>query len=181
MPVIRPLLPAEGWRYRTHLLRLDPADRHSRFMGTLGEEAILSHVRRLDWRRTTVLAAIIRGEVRAAAELCRGSGPQAGMAELAVSVERGWQGLGLGVRLTEGVLTIARNRGVAAVTMVCLPENRRMRRIAARLVAGCRMEEGEVTAQVPLAPGSPLTWAQEAVANATLPMAIFADQWLPAA
>ncbi|HYC04250.1 MAG TPA: GNAT family N-acetyltransferase [Azospirillaceae bacterium] len=174
MTVYRKLLPVEGARYRDHLLRLAPRDRRARFMGAVGDAGIEAHVRRIDWRRTVLVACIVRGEVRGAAELRLGPD---GEAELAVSVEPEWQSQGLGTGLVRRVLTAARTLRVRRVYMLCLPENHRMQRIARRLMGPCVFEQGEVTSSVDLAPPTPLTLVQAALDAGTVPLGMFLDQW----
>ncbi|HYE49218.1 MAG TPA: GNAT family N-acetyltransferase [Azospirillaceae bacterium] len=174
MTVFRKLLPTESGRYRAHLLRLSPEDRRARFMGGIGDGAVGAHCARIDWSRTVLVACIERGEVRGAAELRLGAG---GEAELAVSVERDWQGRGVGTGLVRRILTAARNRRARRVYMLCLPENHRMQRIAVRLMGPCVFEGGEVTSSVELAPRTPLTLVQEAIDTGAVPLGMILDQW----
>ncbi len=172
MAVFRSLLPGEAWRYEAHLRRLGADDKRARFMGTLADEAVAAHVRRIDWSRTVVLAALVRGEVRAAAELRRDD--RGG--ELAVSVERAWQNQGLGTALTRRILTIARNRRVRDLLMYCLPDNRRMQAIARKLMGPCVFDGGEVTSTVTLPAPNSLSLAQEALDQSTVALNAMLDQ-----
>jgi RimJ/RimL family protein N-acetyltransferase len=170
MSNMRKLWPSEDALLRDHLLRLEPADRHARFCGHLRDESIVGFVRGLDWPRTLVLAQVDRGVARAAAMLVGGglagalagglSG--AGQVELALSVERGWQGRGLGLELTRRVLALARNRGVAELSVLCLPDNVRMQRIVRRLSGELAFGHLEVDAQIRLAWPNAFTLWQEA-------------------
>lgn len=176
MPVYRTLIPAESARYRAHLLRLAPDDRRARFMGAVADESLIRHVQRISWTSTLVVAAIHRGEVRAAAELRLGDGPDS-PAELAVSVEADWQGQGIGKALTRRIMTMARNRGARQLTMICLSENRRMQRIADRLMGPCRWEDGDIVSTVFLPPPTPLSLTQEIIDTGAVPMAMMLDHW----
>lgn len=174
MAVFRTLLPSEAWRYEAHLHRLDADDRRARFMATLAGEAVSGHVRRIDWTRTVVAVAIVRGEVRAAAELRR---DERHGGELAVSVERAWQNQGLGTALTRRILTAARNRRVRGLMMYCLPDNRRMQAIARKLMGPCVFDGGEVTSTVTLSAPNSLSLAQEALDYSVVAFNAVLDQW----
>ncbi|MFM2041965.1 MAG: hypothetical protein RLY86_541 [Pseudomonadota bacterium] len=185
MITYRPLPPTEIGLYRDHLLRLSSADRRARFMGAVADDGIHQHIDRLSRAPTRVLAAQAGGEVRAAVELCLteektedGTGT---VAELAVSVEPGWQDRGLGSALVRRALTLARQRGVGRVYLICLPENRRMQRIATRLGARLDWVEGEVTATIDLATlaqGSTMpTILRDALDRAGSAAAALADRW----
>ncbi|WP_119677861.1 GNAT family N-acetyltransferase [Indioceanicola profundi] len=176
MAVFRKLLPAEAGRYRDHLLRLSQADRRARFFGSMSDDAIRNYVDRISWSRTIVLAAIQRGEVRAAAELRLGDRPGEA-AELAFSVEQELQGQGVGTILTRRILTAARNRCVRRVYMICQSDNRRMQRIASKLIGLCRFEDGDVISTKDLPPATALSVAQEFIDTGAVPMATMLDQW----
>ncbi|WP_162306035.1 GNAT family N-acetyltransferase [Oleisolibacter albus] len=175
MTVYRCLTPAEQWRYAAHLLRLSAADRRARFMGALADEAVLAHVKRIDWTRSEILAALVDGEVRAAVELRREQA-YGGAAELAVSVETAFQGQGLGKTLVARLLILARNRGVRRLSMLCLGDNRRMQAIARRLLGRLEYEMGEVTSTIDLPLATPFTLVEEAMDRGTLPMAVLLDR-----
>ncbi|MFV3128825.1 GNAT family N-acetyltransferase [Niveispirillum sp. KHB5.9] len=159
MTVFRPLLPSEAGRYAVHLLRLPASDRRARFMGGLCDAAVTAHVDRIDWSRAIVLAAIVEGEVRGAVELRFGGG----RAELAISIEAGWQNQGLGGMLVRRAFTMARNRGMKGIELYCLGDNHRMLRIAGRLEALTRFDGGEVHCDFKLAPADAFSLALEAM------------------
>lgn len=159
MTVFRPLLRSEAGRYAAHLLRLSSADRRARFMGGLCDAAVRSHVDRIDWGRAIILTAIVGGEVRGAVEL-RFAG---GRAELAISIEAGWQNQGLGGMLVRRAFTMARNRGVRGIELYCLGDNHRMLRIAGRLSALTRFEGGEVHCDFKLEPADAFSLGLEAM------------------
>ncbi len=60
-------------------------------------------------------------------------GPEAGCAELAVTVADAWQGRGLGRALTWELAVAARHRRIRSLVASVLPENARMLRILASL------------------------------------------------
>jgi GNAT superfamily N-acetyltransferase len=168
MRVIRKLLPSDGSAYLDHLLRLDPADRQFRFGGGLGDAAVRAHCERIDWFRAAILGWFDEGGVlRAAAELrFDGTPPPVRVAELALSVERGWQGHGIGGELLRRAIILARNRGIRRVTMLCLAENRRMRRLAGRFAdGGLQAEGGQIEAAIPVPPPTPSSVIAEFAAD----------------
>lgn len=161
MSTIRKLLPSEDGLLLAHLLRLAPDDRHARFCGHLRDDSVIAFVHGLSWAQSLVLAAVEGGQVRAAA-LLAGLDSAAGPAELALSVERPWQGRGLGLALARHTLALARNRGIADLRVLCLPDNIRMQRIVRRLSGELAFGHSEVDGQLRLAWPSALTWWQEA-------------------
>lgn len=150
MSVFRKLLPAEMHHYKAHLLRLDRADRHMRFGCTVSDAVIEQHCLRLEWRNTIVIGFFEDGQLRAASEMRHDGQPFPRRAELAFSVERGWQSRGIGSELMRRGLTIARNRGIRIVDVVCLAENGRMRALAAKFAKKVTVEHGEVGVSIAL-------------------------------
>lgn len=163
MPVYRKLLPTELPRYRAHLLRLDKADRYARFTGTVSDEGIKAHCGRLDWGRTLLIGAFDGGELRGAIELCTDRRLWPDEAEFGVSVEKGWQGTGIGGELIRRVFNAARNRTVRHLHMLCLADNRRMRVLARRHGAAVDCEGAEVFARFDLPPPNQFSVALEAL------------------
>ncbi len=129
MRVFRKLLPYETWRLSEHLLRLSADDRRLRFFGGVGDDFIVEHCRRIDGLSALVIGFFEAGVLRGAAELHLAS-PFSGRAELAITVENGWQDHHIGTELMGHAITVAENRGVRAVEMVCLLDNHRMQHIA---------------------------------------------------
>ena len=138
---IRKLSMNEAPLYAAHLLRLDGESRRSRFGGTVADAYIRGYA---EW--STRGDAIIHGyfidaQLRGAAEL-RGFAPHA--AEVALSIEKEWQGHGIGTALFESTLRAARIRGVKLLYLSCLPENLRMRQLARKFQAELKFEYGSV-------------------------------------
>ena len=127
--LVRKLWPGEADAYRDHLLRLDPESRHRRFSGAVGDDFVAQHARSIGDFGTVVYGFFLDGTLRGAAEL-RPASPFAREAEAAFSVEQPWQSHGVGTVLLEHVLLAARNRGVTALAMQCLADNRRMQQLA---------------------------------------------------
>lgn len=163
MPVIRKILPTELPLYRAHLLRLDRADRYARFAGTVSDESLARHCATIDWTRTTLIGAFLNGELRAALELCGDRVLWPNEAEFGVSVERELQGRGVGSTLIRRALTVARNRSIGRVHMLCLAENIRMRALARRFGGRIAMEYGEITARFDLPAPNQFSFALEAL------------------
>ncbi len=161
MASTRKLVPAEVWQVSRHLLALTPDERRLRFQGGLADAAIERYCRRIDWFRTVAIGYFVDGRLRGVAELVleRSLWPRAG--ELAVTVETAWQGRGVGTELTRRAVTVARNRGARRLMMLCLIENRRMRRIATKLDGALRFDGGAVAADLGLTRATPWTVLEE--------------------
>jgi GNAT superfamily N-acetyltransferase len=143
-PLYRKLRRAEHDGFEAHLLRLDAADRRMRFCIGATDQAIRDYCARKDWWKTTTLGCFIDGTLRGAAELVRIEGADTGKAELAVTVEKPFQDRGIGTALLGKSLTLARNRYIGTVVMICLAENRRMRHIAHKFGAELDFSGGEI-------------------------------------
>ena len=178
MSAFRKLIPADASEMARHLLRLDPADRHSRFHAAESDEAVKAHVQGLDWARYSVIGCFQGGALRGMAELAFDRVWMPRSAELAVTVENRWQHRGVGTELVQRAARLARNRGVSVLTMLCLTENQPMRKIAARLKGHVLLDGGQVESQVTLPVPTPLSLIMEAVSEATDRVETFADDWL---
>jgi len=121
----------EGWRPRleAHLLRLDAEARQMRFFSPIGDRGIRALV--AGWSPLALVVHEPDGEIRGCAEILPGAAP--GSAEVAVEVERAWQGRGIGARLTEAAMCEAARRGLSDVRLMCLRQNTPMLRIARAL------------------------------------------------
>ncbi|HYG88858.1 MAG TPA: GNAT family N-acetyltransferase [Azospirillum sp.] len=176
MPVLRKLLPAERHRYREHLLRLDRADRYSRFSGTVSDEVIKRHCAAIDWR-PMVVGCFDQGELCGAVELCTDRLVWPNQAELAVSVEKPFQEQGVGSALVHRMLTIARNRRIERVHMLCLAENRRMRALSRRFGGHMELDGGELTVTFDLPPPNQFSLALESFEDGAGAIGAVLDQW----
>ncbi|WP_448191164.1 GNAT family N-acetyltransferase [Azospirillum sp. sgz301742] len=177
MPVYRKLLPAEHHRYPGHLLRLDRTDRYARFTGTVSDAVIERHGDTLDWRRTIVVGGFHQGELRGAVELCTDRMLWPHDAELAMSIEKPFQEQGMGTAMVRCALTIARNRGIERVHMLCLADNRRMRALASRFGGTMERDGGEVTVTITLPPPNQFSLALEAFEAGAGAFGAVLDQW----
>ena len=144
---VRKLWIGEAEAYRDHLLRLDFESRRRRFSGGVGDDFIAQHARSIGAFGVVVYGFFLDGVLRGAAEL-RPAGPFAREAEAAFSIEQPWQSLGVGSVLLERILLAARNRGITALQMQCLAENRRMQQLARKFEADLKFDFGDVVAEV---------------------------------
>lgn len=161
--IYRKLTAADSGRLSDHLKRLEPHDRHLRFWGGVTDTAIEEYCERLDWSAAIVIGAFVDGELRGVGELIRVRLVPRAMAEVAFSVEGPWQNAGVGTALLRKVLTIARNRCIDRVYMMCLVENRKMQKIASKFEAELSFDEGEVEARILPAWPSYFSLMEEAV------------------
>src|SRR3954451_10925903 len=163
MSLYRKLLPTESVRYRDHLLRLSADDRHARFCGLGSDETIMRYCRAIDWRFTTLIGFFADGVLRGAGELRSDPRFWPDHGKIAFSVEPGFQGRGIGGILQHRILTVARNRSIRAVTLICLAGNLRMRRLALRHADKITIDEGEATAVLHLPWPTQATLAEEMI------------------
>jgi len=155
MLVIRKLLAHELGEMRAHLLRMDDDDRRLRFGHVVSPQLILDYVAALRlsqvwpraWPGYWAVGAFEDGVLRGVAELRAGK-PGSQAAELSLTVERAWQNQGLGTRLLERALRIARNRGFRSLVMLCLPENAKMQHIARKFGDRVSFEDGDVEVRI---------------------------------
>jgi GNAT superfamily N-acetyltransferase len=162
MPVYRKLLPAESRLYLSHLLRLAPEDRNSRFCGGLADAAVARYVDGIDWARTRAIGCFEGRDMVGAAELRFDAG-WPGLGEVGISIERAFQGRGIGAELTRRILTLARNRAVRDVAFHCLASNRRMQAIVRGLSGTVALDAGEAEGHLRLPWPSQVSLFQEAM------------------
>jgi ribosomal protein S18 acetylase RimI-like enzyme len=132
-----------------HFLRLGTEDRRLRFGGYVGEERLRAYCRRLDQHPgSLVLGCFIAGELRGVGELkpIEDIWPRA--AELAVSVEEAFRGRGLGTELCRRLIVRARNRFIARLYMLCLPDNRPVQGMTRKLGGALSFYQSEIEARL---------------------------------
>lgn len=144
------LLPPEFDLYEAHLLRLGAEDRAYRFAAGAGDSQIRKHVRGIDQLRTIVLGYFENDELRGAAEIAGLHIAWPTEAELAVIVEKPWQGRGIGTQLVRRALVVARNRSCAHLHTICLIDNVRMRHIVRKFEGDMQFESGMVEGDIRL-------------------------------
>jgi GNAT superfamily N-acetyltransferase len=147
---IRKLSIGEALLYCAHLLRLDPESRRNRFAGTVSDAYIRSYAQAANFADAVIHGFFVEGVLRGIAELRPLPGDEA---ETALSVEKQWQGRGVGAALLKRTLGAARNRGTKLLKITCLPENRRMRRLARKFNADLKVAFGVVTGKLPVPAG----------------------------
>ena len=150
MLVIRKLLAHERGDLRNHLLSMDAEDRRLRFGHAVSAESILAYTTGIRWPQCWIVGAFEDGVLRGVAELRTGGRPCADSrtAELSVTVERAYQNRGIGTRLLERALLIARNRGFQSLFLLCLPENVKMQHIARKFGKQMSFRDGDVELRI---------------------------------
>lgn len=157
-------LPAGRWhRYRDHLLRLDANDRRLRFGLTRDDHAIARFAAGLDAGRNRVL--VFCDETLAVRGAVLISLLDAGGAELAFSIERGWRRQGLGRDLAGRALLWLQNRGIATARVFCAAENLAMRRLARCAGLTLTLQDSECEGAIALPPPSRWSLLREAFAE----------------
>jgi len=162
---IRKLWIGETDKYREHLLRLDPASRHSRFGGGVSDDFIRNYVDLSISLDTVVHGFFLDSTLRGAAELRQLGTRFPRQAEAAISVEKPWQSHGVGSALLRRTLLAARNRGFRLLHMACLADNRRMQQLARKFDAELSFDFGSVVGEVESSRANPLSWMQELMAD----------------
>lgn len=145
---IRKLFATEAPAVRAHMLRLDLADRRSRFFAGLGDAAVAAHCEAIFDAGGIVLGAFVAGELRGIGELRRQGAVAEQAAEVAFSVERPFQGLGIGTALLRRLIEVARNRAIRTVHFHCLVDNTAARRIAGSAGGALRYADGVISAEI---------------------------------
>jgi GNAT superfamily N-acetyltransferase len=145
---IRKIWPSESKNFAAHLLRLDKDSRRMRFAHGVSDSFVEDYASRMSDMGSVVYGYIADGELRAAAELRKLGDSWSPEAEAAFSVEKAYQGHGLGSELMGRVIRSARNRGVQRLYMSCLAENSKMQAIARKHEADLRFEYGEVIGEI---------------------------------
>src|SRR5262249_6977422 len=110
---IRKLWVGEAAHYRDHMLRLDPASRHSRFGGGVSDDFVRGYVNLSVSLDAVVHGFFVGGVMRGAAELRPLGARLPREAEAAISVEKPWQSHGVGSALLRRTLLAARNRATS--------------------------------------------------------------------
>src|SRR5829696_9336495 len=96
-----------------HLRRLDSETRRQRFGAPVNDAFVERYALGASSLDVTIEGAFVNGVMRGAGELRPLIGGQPSAAEAAFSVEREFQGLGIGNALAERVVVLARNRGIS--------------------------------------------------------------------
>jgi RimJ/RimL family protein N-acetyltransferase len=160
--VIRKIAVADSLQLQKHLIRLDPESRRLRFGAIVRDQHITHFIETLNWSTSIHLGYFDRGRLRGAAHLVSFDDGDAPGVEYAVSVEAPHQNAGIGTELTRRAVTIARNRGLRELYMICLRENARMQHIARKVGATVVLAGVEVEGRVALPSADAVSLWQEA-------------------
>jgi RimJ/RimL family protein N-acetyltransferase len=155
--VIRQLRPSELPRFREHLLRLDPQSRRDRFNGAIDDDFVIAYAERCFTDGTTVIGYVDGDRVLGAAELHERVDLPEPTGEIAFSVERGWQGRGIGSALFERLIANAYWLGYAKLRVTTHPENGVTRALARKFGAHLHFEDGDTVGEISLPPVMPFT------------------------
>jgi RimJ/RimL family protein N-acetyltransferase len=154
---------ADAQHLRAHFLRHNADDLRSRFMTTTPRHLVRRYVRALDWRRSLLVGCFIGRSLRGVCEIHPIAGPRA---EIAISVERRFQGRGIGTALMSKALVLARNRGLTELELRCLVENHRMRRLVGKFDGETAIEAMEASSTIHAQPADAATYVTEMVEQA---------------
>ncbi|GAB4370281.1 MAG: hypothetical protein Kow00114_30520 [Kiloniellaceae bacterium] len=168
MLVIRKLLRHETDILKDHLLRLDDEARRLRFSHFVTPEVILAYVDGIRWDESWIVGAFEGNALRGVAELRDCGNAESGLrsGELSVTVEAAYQNRGLGTRLVEEALLIARNRGFRRLFLLCLPENVKMQHVARKFADRIAFQDGDVEVQIVAPQPDPLSLFAELFGDA---------------
>ncbi|MBS7537881.1 GNAT family N-acetyltransferase [Ancylobacter lacus] len=159
----RELTAGEFDQYGEHLLRLDPHSRFTRFGGPASDEVVKAHVERLRGSDLHLVGYFVDGVLRGVGEL-HGLPGVADSAEAAFSVERAWQGKGVGSALMDRIVKLAEQRGIVDLTIMFLAINGRMQRIVVNHFGELTRAEDEMIGHVrPPRRQSPMSWVRQLV------------------
>jgi GNAT superfamily N-acetyltransferase len=134
---------------RDHLLRLDAKSRHDRFNGFLDDGFIGRYAARCAADGTVIVAYIVDGVVRGAAELHPPEGDS--LPEVAFSVEASARRQGVGSVLFRRLIAEARWKGYKCLRVTTGAENHAMRALARKFGAHLQFRHGESTGTIDLA------------------------------
>ena len=129
-------------------LALGEADRYRRFGRVMADAAVERHVARLDWSECVVLGAY-DAQARLVGLLELAQLPAAAC-EIAVVVDAGHRGRGLGTALMDRALLTAKVHGCERVVLLCQVDNEPMRRLARSAGLSASTEDGEVEGRLEL-------------------------------
>lgn len=133
---------------RDHLLRLDAASRHDRFNGFLDDSFIERYAARCADDGTVIVAYIVDGVVRGAAELHPPEGDS--LPEVAFSVEASARRQNVGTILFSRLIAEARWKGFRRLRITTGAENHAMRALARKFGAHLQFRHGESTGTIDL-------------------------------
>ncbi len=157
---VRELSPTQLFHFQWHLLRLEDGCRRSRFGSPTSDAFLREYGARVDGCNAVVLGCFVDGHMRGAVELRSLQNDWCGKAEIAFSVEKAWQGKGIGKALMAAVVEAARDRGIERLLLTCHTLNQRMQRVTESAEARIGFEGCECFAEIEVvAEAAPLALA----------------------
>jgi GNAT superfamily N-acetyltransferase len=163
--LIRKVWLGEADQYRDHLLRLDAASRRNRFAGVVADDFVRNYAKLSLGIDSVIHGFFVDGVLRGAAELRQIAPTVAREGEAAFSIEKAWQGHGVGSALLERTLLAARNRGIKYLHMACLADNKRMQQLARKFDAELSFDFSSVVGEVATPRPTPLSLLREILAD----------------
>ena len=152
--VIRRLTAGDAPAIEAHLLALEPVDRHSRFHALLGDEAVLTYARRIDFERMILIGAFdVESEsLIGLAEAHLDNAAQPLRTEVSVSVLASRRGQSIGRLLVAVALDAAATRGARCADFYYRTGNRAIGRLVRDLGTPIATALGHASLALPLAP-----------------------------
>lgn len=130
----------------SHFNDLDDETLFSRFGTPVSPRLVEEYISELFATAALVFGAFPDTHLRGVGELRTLTGHKHNVAEAAFTVARPWQGKGIGDALLSRLITVAQNRGIREVHMICLATNQQMRRLASRHQAELTLVPGQIEA-----------------------------------
>ena len=124
-----------------------------------------------------MVGCFVRGELRAVAELRTEPKVWPGEGELAVSVEKEFQGQGFGSGVVRRIMTVSRNRSLRRLMLICMINNRRMQAIVRKFLGKLECDSGEATGWIEMPWPNQVSLIQEMLDNSAALVNGVLDQW----
>ncbi|WP_170788441.1 GNAT family N-acetyltransferase [Ruegeria lacuscaerulensis] len=158
---IRRLRPYDRPKIESHFKSLNSDALTSRFGAPVSAEFVAAYLSDIFDDAALIFGAFPDSRLRGVGELRAVPDSLNYVAEVALTVETGWQDRGIGDGLLSRLLTAARNRGINEVHMLCLATNQKMRRLAAKHKAELKLITGQIEATLATPWPSPFSLAEE--------------------
>lgn len=113
-------------KVKNHFLRLDSDSRHSRFCSIMNDENLINYVNKMDFSKNGIFGIFNENlDIIGLGECVfyKDSPEKKETAEVAFSVEKGYQGKGLGNKLMARVVQFANTHNLKEMTMYFLRDN----------------------------------------------------------
>lgn len=142
--LVRPVTRLDADAERDFILGLSPRSMRNRFMGRIARpsDAFIAQLTDVDAAHDVALAAVVmEGALEKFVGVARYAvGPDPDTCDFAIVVADAWQNRGLGTRLMQHLIELARRHGVTRMVSVDLAENVEMRELARDLGFACRVD-----------------------------------------